>query len=94
MENKLGIASPSKVFKYLGEMTGEGFQKGMEASFGEATKWLIGDLSVMTNYAQKTIDNDAIYNAVLRGASDAATHIYLDDRELTRGLKGLGVAFA
>ena len=92
--NILQVQSPSKVFEWIGQMTGEGFQKGMMESFAAANRWLMGDMSAMTNFAQQKIDEGAIYNAVRQGASDAATHIYLDDRELTRGLKGLGVAFA
>ena len=93
-KNVLQVQSPSKVFEWIGEMTGEGFQKGLEESFGAANKWLQNDLAAMTNYSHPQLDTNAIYSAVRNGAEDAATHIYLDDRELTRGLKGLGVAFA
>ena len=39
------------------------------------------------------IDPDELYGAVRRGASDATTQIYLNGRDLTRGLKDLGVQF-
>lgn len=92
--NVLGIASPSKVFRWIGEMTGEGFEQGMKESFGAANKWLTNDLSAMTNYKQPQLDTAAVYSAIRSGAGDASINIYLDDREVTRSLKGLGVAFA
>ena len=92
--NVLGIASPSKVFQWIGEMTGEGFERGMKESFGAANKWLTSDLAAMTNFKQPSIDTNAIYSAIRSGAGDASINIYLDDREVTRSLKGMGVAFA
>lgn len=92
--NVLGIASPSKVFEWIGEMTGEGFERGMKESFGAANKWLTNDLAAMTNFKQPSIDTNAIYSAIRSGAGDASINIYLDDREVTRSLKGMGVAFA
>lgn len=89
--NVLGIASPSKVFTWIGEMTGLGFEQGLKNSFGAADKWLSTELS---SFSQPGIDNAAIYNAIRSGAGDASINVYLDDRELTRGLKGLGVSFA
>ena len=89
--NVLGIASPSKVFAWIGEMTGLGFEQGLKNSFGAADKWLSTELS---SFSQPGIDNAAIYNAIRSGAGDASINVYLDDRELTRGLKGLGVSFA
>ena len=41
-----------------------------------------------------SLDVSGIYEAVYQGASNAEVKIYLNDRELTRGLKGIGVAFA
>lgn len=89
--NVMGVASPSKVFKWIGEMTGLGFEQGLKNSFGAADKWLSTELS---SFSQPGIDNAAIYNAIRSGAGDASINVYLDDRELTRGLKGLGVSFA
>lgn len=37
-KNFLGIASPSKKFKYLGEMSGEGFEEGFSISMEGAKK--------------------------------------------------------
>ena len=89
--NVMGVASPSKVFKWIGEMTGLGFEQGLKDSFGSADKWLSNELS---SFSAPKIDNAAIYNAIRSGAGDASINVYLDDRELTRGLKGLGVSFA
>lgn len=89
--NVLGISSPSKVFAWIGEMTGLGFEQGLKNSFGAADKWLSTELS---SFSQPGIDNAAIYDAIRSGAGDASINVFLDDRELTRGLKGLGVSFA
>jgi hypothetical protein len=89
--NVMGVASPSKVFKWIGEMTGLGFEQGLKDSFGSADKWLSNELS---SFSTPKIDSEAIYSAVRDGAGAASINVYLDDRELTRGLKGLGVSFA
>lgn len=89
--NVMGVSSPSKVFKWIGEMTGLGFEQGLKNSFGAADKWLSTELS---SFSQPGIDTNAIYSAIRSGAGDASINVYLDDRELTRGLKGLGVSFA
>ena len=44
--------------------------------------------------SENSLDINGIYEAVYQGASNAEVKIYLNDRELTRGLKGIGVAFA
>ena len=72
-------------------MTGLGFEQGLKDSFGAADKWLSTELS---SFSQPGIDTNAIYSAIRSGAGDASINVYLDDRELTRGLKGLGVSFA
>lgn len=89
--NVMGVSSPSKVFKWIGEMTGLGFEQGLKDSFGAADKWLSNELS---SFSTPKIDSEAIYSAVRDGAGAASINVYLDDRELTRGLKGLGVSFA
>ena len=90
-KNELAIASPSKVFRWIGEMTGLGFEQGMKDSFGAANSWLSSELASFSNPG---LDNAAIYDAIRSGAGDASINVFLDDRELTRGLKGLGVSFA
>lgn len=90
-KNELAIASPSKVFRWIGEMTGLGFEHGMKDSFGAANSWLSSELASFSNPG---LDNAAIYDAIRSGAGDASINVFLDDRELTRGLKGLGVSFA
>ena len=90
-KSELAIASPSKVFRWIGEMTGLGFEQGMKDSFGAANSWLSTELASFSNPG---IDNAAIYDAIRSGAGDASINVFLDDRELTRGLKGLGVSFA
>lgn len=47
----------------------------------------------MSDVLSSPIDADEIYGAVRAGASDATTRIILNGRDLTRGLRDLGVAF-
>jgi hypothetical protein len=39
------------------------------------------------------IDYDKVYEAIRQGASDSTTKIILNNREVTRGLAGMGVVF-
>jgi hypothetical protein len=39
------------------------------------------------------IDYDKVYDAIRQGASDSTTKIILNNREVTRGLAGMGVVF-
>jgi hypothetical protein len=91
--NVLGIASPSKVFEWIGEMTGEGFERGIAKSLSDVTGTISADLSALTNYRPDTIDSEAVYDAIRAGAGDSSPIIYLDGRQVSRGLKGLGVSF-
>ena len=43
--------------------------------------------------AQSSMSSADIYNAIKSGASDATTKIYLNNREITRAFKDMGVAF-
>ena len=47
----------------------------------------------MADMMSNPIDPDDIYDSIRRGAADATTRIVLNGRELTRGLKDLGVSF-
>ena len=57
---------------------------------------LIGQNTLRDMFAQYGgggVDPQLIYQAVYQGASEATTQIYLDNRQVTRSLKGLGVSF-
>lgn len=41
-----------------------------------------------------SMSSEDMYNAIKSGASDATTNIYLNNREITRAFKDMGVAFA
>ena len=47
----------------------------------------------MADMMSNPIDPDDVYDSIRRGASDATTRLVLNGRELTRGLKDLGVSF-
>ena len=47
----------------------------------------------MASVLSSPFDVDELYQSVRSGASDAVLNIYLNDREVTRSLKGMGVQF-
>lgn len=89
----LKINSPSRVFAWIGQMSGEGFGQGWNRSMRDVTATIRADMSALADYRPETIDADSVYNAIRSGAGDAQPVIYLDGRQITRGLKGLGVSF-
>lgn len=52
----LGIHSPSKVFKELGEMTGEGFRIGYEDSFADAKDDIMSSMEGLTGNMTATVN--------------------------------------
>lgn len=104
VKGKLGIASPSKymadnVGKWMALGIGEGFDDNIpENDMADVVKSTTlamnsaaeSGISANTN----TISYEAIYQAVKAGAEAAQLEIDIDGRELTRTLKGLGVAMA
>lgn len=98
------ISSPSKVTTEYGEYIAEGLINGMlskirdtkmaAATLARAALPGIGGNTYMDASVMGVLDADEMYDAVRQGAADAARPIYLNGREVTRGLKDLGVSFA
>ena len=98
------ISSPSKVTTEYGEYMGEGLVKGMLSKIQEAKMAAaalannalqgIGGNIYMDADIMNGLDPDEMYNAVRDGAAAASRNIYLNGRELSRGLKDIGVSFA
>ena len=97
------ISSPSKVTTEYGEFIAEGLIVGMmnkiaavRAEAAEVARAALPNIgnATMDITGQVGLDPDEMYAAVREGASDATQNIYLNGRDLTRGLKGLGVSFA
>lgn len=53
----------------------------------------VDDVAADVAVLNQQFDYDDLYAAVRSGASDSNTNIYLNDREVTRALSGLGVSF-
>lgn len=105
VKNKLGIESPSRymadnVGKWMAIGIGEGFEDNIpEVEMANAVMSTTASMdkaavSGIESTATNGISYEAIYEAVKAGAEAAVLQIDLDGRELTRRLKGLGVAMA
>lgn len=102
--SQLHIGSPSKymadhVGKWMALGIGEGFDDNMpETEMADTVKntTLSMDTAVNSGIASTSnaISYEAIYQAVKAGAEAAQLEIDIDGRELTRTLRGLGVAMA
>lgn len=68
----LQVQSPSKVFEYIGEMTGEGFSKGMSESFGNIEEVLNSFLpnmnSVQSGSTTNNVTNSMPINITIVGS--------------------------
>ena len=104
VKGQLGIASPSKymadnVGHWMALGVGEGFEDSMpETEMADTVKntALSMDTAVNSGVASNAngISYEAIYEAVKAGAEAAHLEIDIDGRDLTRTLKGSGVAMA
>jgi hypothetical protein len=104
-ENVEQIASPSKVWTRYGEYLGEGAVIGIrnttpsiesaarDAAYAAMPGAYARELDLGT-LDSRSLDPDSIYAAVRSGAAEAQTNIFLNGRELSRGLKSLGVAYS
>lgn len=93
-KNVLQVQSPSKVFEWIGEMVGEGFEKGVNESM-PTIPTPFNDVGMISGRDSATgLDPNAIYSAVRAGAENAETKIVIGDREFARILRGMGVAMA
>lgn len=96
VENELRISSPSKVFKWIGEMTGEGFAIGLEETMPNLGSILspLNDVDMFSGRGVNALDTDSIYSAVRAGAENAQTKIVIGEKEFGRLMRGMGVSFA
>lgn len=96
VENELRISSPSKVFKWIGEMTGEGFAIGLEETMPNLGNILspLNDVDMFSGRGVNALDTDALYSAVRAGAENAQTKIVIGEKEFGRLMRGMGVSFA
>ena len=96
IENEMQIASPSKVMRYLGEMSGEGFALGLEDTMPRLSNIISpwNDVGAFSGRGVNSIDPDAIYSAVRAGAESAETKIVIGQKEFGRLLRGMGVVMA
>ena len=87
----LGIASPSKKFKYIGEMSVEGMEEGFEEGEEDLTRKVT---SIYTNMLQAAspgavsasgMESSVSYNlAATGGSATIVVPLYLDGREIAR----------
>lgn len=97
VKDYLGFSEPSKGplsnFHTFGPDMMMNYAEGIKSAqylVKEAVEGVAMDVnSVMTN----PIDAEEVYNAVREGAASATHNIVLNDREVTRALSGMGVAF-
>lgn len=103
MRNVPQLGSPSRVTTQFGEWISQGLAIGMLQKIGQvsraagqvANSAIAGIGNAYTDLPdQSGLDPDAMYAAVRDGASQATQNIYLNGRDLTRGLRGLGVSFS
>lgn len=85
----LGIASPSRVFKRLGNYTGEGFAIGIEKSYRQVQNAMSGLYSMRPAGAlsgNMTLSDDYSYNASAR--YEVIVPVQLNGREIARATAG------
>lgn len=70
LKNKLGIHSPSKVFKALGEFTGEGYLIGVRDSFAEVNDYMTENMSDLTASMSTTVKASVVGGSALEGAGN------------------------
>lgn len=87
----LGIASPSKKFKYIGEMSVEGMEEGFEEGEQDLTRKVTSIYSNMLQAATpgavsaSGVESSVSYNlAATGGSATIVVPLYLDGREIAR----------
>lgn len=91
-KNALGISSPSKKFKYIGEMSVEGMQEGFEEGETDLTRKVTSIYSGMLQAATPAaaastgaLESSVSYNlSATGGQSMIVVPLYLDGREIAR----------
>lgn len=90
----LQVHSPSRVFEWIGQMVGAGFEQGVKESIPTVLS-PFNDVGLTSGRdAMTSLDPDSIYSAVRAGAENANTKIVIGDREFGRILRGMGVVMA
>lgn len=69
LKNKLGIHSPSKVFKELGHNTGEGYLIGVRDSFSDVNDYMADNMSGLTANMSATISASVADGGAISGSS-------------------------
>ena len=85
----LGIASPSKKFKYIGEMSVEGMEEGLEDKEAELTRTVTdvagGMLTAAAGVSTGDLERSVSYNlAAATGGTTITVPLFLDGREIAR----------
>lgn len=100
MRNIAQVKSPSRVTKKIGGYISEGLALGMTQELPMVTSAAnrianaaIPNVNPYGQLPNNTLSAEEIYSAIRSGASESATKIFLNSRELTRGLQSIGVVF-
>lgn len=92
----LGFSEPSdgplKSFHTFGRDMMENYATSIENA-QYLVRNAVDDVAADVAVLDQPFSYSDLYDAVRRGASDSDTNIYLNDREITRALSGLGVSF-
>lgn len=88
-KNALGIASPSKKFKYIGEMSVEGMEEGFEDGEQDLTRTvtnvMAGTLDTAAGVTGGDLERNVSYNlAATTGGTTIIVPLTLDGREIAR----------
>lgn len=88
-KNALGIASPSKKFKYIGEMSVEGMEEGFEDGEEDLTRTvtnvMAGTLDTAAGVTGGDLERNVSYNlAATTGGTTIIVPLTLDGREIAR----------
>lgn len=85
----LGIASPSKVFKQIGEYTGEGFAIGIERSYRQVQNAMGGLYSLQPAGALGgTMSLNDAYSYNVSARYEVVVPVQLNGREIARATAG------
>ena len=87
IRHKLGIASPSKVFKSIGKFTSQGFGEGFDKEFKNTKKTFMDDMDSLVDYS-----NDLSFGEI--GVSQSAKRQQNEVNSLKSAINGLQQSIA
>ena len=87
IKHKLGIASPSKVFKSIGKFTSQGFEVGFDKEFKHTKKTFMDDMNSLVDYS-----NDLSFGEI--GVSQSAKRQQSEVNSLKSAINGLQQSIA